>query len=325
MHSEIGGYFELESYHSNYLHQNLLSLNSGRNCLKYLIRHRKIRKILIPDYICDAVEQACYQSNVEVIRYEIGTGFLPNSQIIPQEDEYFYLVDYFGQLDKSFIDHYKNLFSGRIIIDAAQCYFRKYSFDLDVIYTCRKFFGVPDGAFLQLKNGEVNDLTNIEKDNSGARMEHLIGRLEYNASSYYEKYQKNEDLFYSLPVKKMSNLTRAILSSINYATVQKTRENNFAYLDELLKDFNKLTVNCPNGPYAYPFMTDRESAEIVRKKLIENKVFVPILWPNVLKNVPNYKQAFKYSWSIIPLPIDQRYGKEEMEFIYDLISGIELL
>ena len=55
MSKEIGGYFELELSISEYLHSDCVPLNSGRNCLKYLIQKRDIRDIWIPDYICDAV------------------------------------------------------------------------------------------------------------------------------------------------------------------------------------------------------------------------------------------------------------------------------
>ena len=262
------------------------------------------------------------QSNVEIVHYEIGADFLPISVSGFSEKDYLYLVDYFGQLENSSIDQYFCCCSGRIIIDAAQSYFREYRKDIDIIYTCRKFFGVPDGGFLRLKNDEILDLEAMEIDRSDSRMKHLIGRLELSASDYYEAYQKNEEKFYTVPIRKMSRITRCLLSNINYEKARKSREENFKILDKNLSHLNKIDVLFSEGPYAYPLMLDQVKSEIVRKCLINNRVYVPTLWPNVLKSIPKEKKAFEFAWSIIPLPIDQRYDKEDMETIINLIRSV---
>lgn len=45
---EFGGYIEIEHYKGNEYHTECLALNNGRNCLRYLIRTRRIRKIMLP-------------------------------------------------------------------------------------------------------------------------------------------------------------------------------------------------------------------------------------------------------------------------------------
>ena len=60
---EIGGYIELEHYQGNEYHKGI-ALNSGRNCLRYLIKAKKIQKILIPDWCCRAIKDVCRQENV---------------------------------------------------------------------------------------------------------------------------------------------------------------------------------------------------------------------------------------------------------------------
>ena len=61
------------------------------------------------------------------------------------EDVFLYLINYYGQLEKNYVEE---LFAGhkRIIVDNAQDFFCKPIDGVDTIYTCRKFFGVPDGA-----------------------------------------------------------------------------------------------------------------------------------------------------------------------------------
>lgn len=319
MSKEIGGYFELELSISEYLHSDCVPLNSGRNCLKYLIQKRDIRDIWIPDYICDAVELACRETKARLHKYKIGPNFLPESDPGVCKSGYLYLVDYYGQLSESDIFTYLNIANGNLIVDAAHSYFRDYRSDIDVLYTCRKFFGVPDGGFLKLKNQEYGPLEGIDVDKSYNRMLHLLGRFEEDASSFYDVYQENEKKIYYAPIKIMSRLTRGLLSCFNYEQIKNRREENFRYLEDLLSPYNLLTLRCPEGPYMYPLMLDSQYSETIRRQLIDSKIYVPILWPNVLQAVSCDSWAHQYAWSIIPLPIDQRYGKEDMRKIADLI------
>lgn len=41
---EIGGFLEWETYEGKELHNNCIALNSGRNCLRYLIKTKNIKK-----------------------------------------------------------------------------------------------------------------------------------------------------------------------------------------------------------------------------------------------------------------------------------------
>ena len=66
----------------------------------------------------------------------------------------------------------------------------------------------------------------------------------------------------------------------------------------------------------YPYMTDDET---LRNRLIENKVFVATYWPNVSEWRDPESTEFKLSKTIIPLPVDQRYGKKDIETILKLI------
>ena len=70
-------------------------------------------------------------------------------------------------------------------------------------------------------------------------------------------------------------------------------------------------------PMVYPFMTDDES---LRDQLIKNKVFVARYWPNVLEWCQEKDLEYKLANRIIPLPIDQRYGEMEMNYIVEILK-----
>ena len=59
--------------------------------------------------------------------------------------------------------------------------------------------------------------------------------------------------------------------------------------------------------------------QALRRKLIEKKIFVPQLWPNVPQEQPANSAACRLAEQILPLPCDQRYGAEEMAVIIDAV------
>ena len=97
----------------------------------------------------------------------------------------------------------------------------------------------------------------------------------------------------------------------------KQRSNNEPRLVER-NQFS--TSNQEIGPMAYPYRTNNKA---LRDILISNHVFVARYWPNVLEWCSPSDIDYQLAESIIPLPIDQRYGKDEMDFIVNLILEYE--
>ena len=62
------------------------------------------------------------------------------------------------------------------------------------------------------------------------------------------------------------------------------------------------------------------SEKNIRLELIKNKVYVARYWPNVLCWSRHSSLEYLFAEKIIPIPIDQRYGVEEMKRIIEIIS-----
>ena len=121
----------------------------------------------------------------------------------------------------------------------------------------------------------------------------------------------------------MSPQTQFILSHIDYEAVIQQRRQNYLHLSDTLGEINLLQLPPMNSfacPMVYPFMTINES---LRARLIENKVFVARYWPNVLEWCRREDIEYKLTTCIIPLPIDQRYGDEDMKRIIGIINSIK--
>lgn len=311
---ELGGYIELDTYSFPMLHESAVALNCGRNCLVYLIHARNIKKIALPYFLCGSVEGVCRSEGVKIRYYHIGMNFCP-SELELEKEEWMYVVNYYGQLDNTTLSKLAKKYK-RIIIDNAQAYFQMPIEGIDTIYTCRKFFGVADGAFLY--TDAVWD-EELPRDESHRRMGFLLGRFEKTAAEFYSEYVKNERNFTKEPVKRMSGLTFNLLHGINYDVAEKCRTENFAYLHERFRTLNnKLTLSVPPGAFMYPLYLEK-GAEI-RKKLVDEKIYIPILWPEVTDICKSEWLESDMAANILPLPVDQRYGRKEMEYMVKEVS-----
>lgn len=313
---EIGGYIELEHNNMPMLHDGAIALNCGTNCLAYLIRARKIKKLVIPYYLCDCIQNVCHREGTEVRKYKINKDFTPVTDLVLNDDEWLYVVNYYGQLTHMQIQNLAQCYK-RIIIDQAQAYFEMPVAGVDTLYTCRKFFGVPDGAFLYTDTA-INE--EVPQDESFERMHFLLGRYERTASEFYGEYAANNLLLSNEPIKTMSRLTNNLLHGIEYNRIKSIRTLNYSYLHSQLREINQLSLKDTEGAFAYPLLVSDGAA--VRKELIKRKIYIPTLWPNVLEETTEDSLEYHYAANILPLPCDQRYGMTDMCILLDVINSL---
>lgn len=300
---EIGGYIELDTYTGEMLHENSIKLNCGRNALAYLLRAKQIKTIWMPKFMCDSCDYVLSSYEVKIHYYSIGLDFKPHVE--QRGDEWLYVVNFYGQLSNEYLAS----LGKNVIVDNAQAYFQSPISGIDTLYTCRKFFGVPDGAILYTdKQIEVS-----ERDESFERMHFLLGRYERSAQEFYQEYVDNNHFFQEEPIKRMSKLTENLLHGLDYNVIKKKRTENFAYLHERLADSNRLKLMVPDGAFMYPYYV--ENGFDLRKKLQAKKIFIPTLWPAVFNRCNQNELEYQMARNILPIPVDQRYGIEDMDYI----------
>ncbi len=313
---EYGGYIEFEYYHGKEYHENAIALNSGRHCVEYLIRAKNIRKLYMPYFMCDSVSALCGKLGVKVEYYHIDNCFSPLFDDVLTDGEWLYIVNFYGQLTDELLQKFKNKYD-KVIFDNAQAFFRKPLKNVDTCYTCRKFLGVADGGYLYTDTTMTDELP---QDYSYERMSFLMGRFEKTASEFYPQNAANNEMFAYEPLKKMSKLTQNLMRSIDYERVKQVRTANFAYLHSKLKEMNKLNLSVPEGAFMYPLYM--ENGAEIRKRLQQKKIYIPTLWPDVFDICREGELEHDMAKNILPLPVDQRYGREEMLIILDELKRI---
>lgn len=314
---EIGGYLELEQFSGPTLHEGDVALNCGRSCFEYLVELRGVRTVWLPDFLCSSVPNLCHKVGVAARTYRIGEGFKPAYDFEVAEGEWLYLVDYYGQLTRGDVETAIDASGGHLIVDESQGYYREPWEGADTLYTCRKWFGVADGAFLHARDGRRLD-REIPRSESFDKMGFVLGRFERAAGEFFAESKENNARFADEPMAGMSALTENLLRAVDYGAAKERRLANWAVLDAALGASNRLSLVAPEAPFMYPYMV--ADAEGARGRMAAEGVFVPMLWPNVLGDPDAGSTAIGFSSDILPLPVDQRYGADDMERILEVLS-----
>jgi len=312
----IGGYFSLELSQREEYHKNAIRLNTGRNCLEYILRVRGYKKIYLPYYTCEAVMEPINKLGIPYEFYHIDIHFEIRDRFTLNEGEALLYTNYFG-LKQRYVNQLAEKTGSRLIVDNTQAFYAKPIPGIDTFYTCRKFFGVPDGAYLYCDK-ELDE--EIEQDYSYDRVVHLVKRIDISAEEGFKDFRRVDDGLDNQPIRKMSKLTQRMMMGIDYEAAAQKRRANFLILHEVLCKENNLELQLENDaiPMVYPYLAPIKG---LREGLIENKVFVARYWPNVLEWTAKDDVDYLLACQMQPLPIDQRYGDNEMKTIIKVIKN----
>lgn len=310
----IGGYFELELPQGAEYHSQAIALNTGRNALEYILRVRGYKRVYLPYYSCEVLLEPFKKLGVDYTFYHINVNLEADLQPSLNPDEAILYINYFGLKQ----DHVKALaqrYGKQLIVDNTQAFYARPIDGIDTFYSCRKFFGVSDGAYLYCDHELDAD---IEQDQSWERMTHLLKRIDVSAEAAYADFREQSEMLKNNPIRTMSNLTHRIMASIDYDGVAERRRQNYQLLDEAIGNKNgiALPLSADAVPMVYPFLTTDKQ---LRLRLIDNKVYVATYWPNVSGWVNTDSTEYTLTTQLLPLPIDQRYGEGDLRRIIELL------
>lgn len=307
----IGGYFELELPRFPELHAEAIALNSGRFCLEYILRCKKYSKVYVPYFTCDSAVEPLEKLGVSYEFYHIDKDYHITDDIRLQDGEALMYTNYWGLQD----EYCKQLacqYQKQLILDYTQAFFSKPIAGIDTFYSCRKFFGVPDGGYLYT-DAKID--FELEQDESYTRMESLVKRIDLSPEAGYDDFHRTSEEFHHIPIRRMSNFTKRMMQGINYGYAAQQRLDNYNFLR---KHLGGRQLNFGEVPMVFPL--ESEQGQELRKMLIAKKVFVAKYWPNVDEWAGEDALETWMANHILPLPIDQRYGKNDMERILNIIN-----
>ena len=208
-----------------------------------------------------------------------------------------------------------------VIMDNSQAFFAEPLKDCMNVYSARKFAGVPDGAYV-IGEGAEHYVEEYQQGYSSDTSLFLLQRIEYGCEGKtYASRMTNEKRIDNEDILKMSALTTQILKGTDYEFIIEKRKENFQTASELFDDINLLDVckyyNSDCVPMVYPLVVEDDR---LLHKLLEAKHFQGHWWSYLLDEMEENDFEYWISKYIIPITIDQRYGRKELECIRTIIS-----
>ncbi len=320
---EIGSFIELqllkglEFYNQE---KDIARLNTGRMGIWHAFRITGAKRIWIPIYQCDSIRNTFREKGVEIRYYHQDRNFNP-TDLYATDDDAVLLVNYYGIMSQErmriLAQSHKH-----VIIDNCQAFFCKPLENALNVYSCRKFVGVADGAYVIGKDAHlyVNEYEQCYSSDTAA---FLLMRIEYGCEGKgYEARSINEHRIDSEDCMTMSKLTRTIMDGTNYDFIKEKRKQNFQIACQLFGDINKIDPNFFSDketiPMVYPLVV--EDDELI-KRLFAAKHFQGHWWSYICEEQPQDSLEHWISRYVIPITIDQRYGKEELEYINSIIRN----
>lgn len=210
-----------------------------------------------------------------------------------------------------------------IIEDASQAFFAgpQYGASRFVVYSPRKFFGVPDGGVLV--SVREDDVPNsplspppeewFERALTVSQMRQDFDRDD-GGNRWFVLFREVEETFPLGPFRS-SDLTRELLANgIDYESVRMSRRQNYQILAARLAKFALFPdLNEQAVPLGFPVCVEESKRDSILASLYEQHIYPPVHW-RLEESVPSrFSDSHTLSRRILTLICDQRYTVSDME------------
>ncbi len=320
---EIGSFLELQlpkgkEFYSQ--EKDIARLNTGRMGIWHAFRLTGAKTIWIPYYQCDSIRETLEKKGVEIKYYHQDKNFNPTDLFAKPEDAVLF-VNYYGIMSH---ERMRILSMGypNAIIDNCQAFFCEPLPDAYNVYSCRKFVGVADGCYV-IGKGAEKYTEEYPQSYSSDTAAFLLKRIEYGCEGKgYEARSINEHRIDAEDAMRMSKLTRYILDGSDYEYNKAKRKENFAIANELFGSFNQIDptrfYDQETIPMVYPLVVEDDD---LLPRLQAAKHFQGHWWSYICDEHPVDSFEHWISRYVIPVTIDQRYGREELEYIANIVKN----
>ena len=312
-----GGYFEMEKIAGSsgrHYHGTPYRFDCGRSALEVILKKARPSKIHLPFYTCDALLQPLQKLRIPYSYYAVDEKLECTGMAGLKKGEYIIYINYFCVKD-AYCKQLVKLYGNRLILDNTMAYFFRHASPHWGFNSCRKFFGLPDGSYLQAPVPMPKTLL-ASSANPGLDLNFLYLRSEGYVQQGYASFLKNEEAF-GQSVFAMSNYSQDALATLSHTSAKEKRIKNFSFWQKQLSHLN--TLQLPVNKDAAMFYPYLPAKPIPHKLFWGNNIFLPRLWADCLHRPENFDWEKKLASELLPLPVDHRYGQADLEKILKLI------
>ena len=220
-----------------------------------------------------------------------------------------------------------------VIEDCTQCLYSSFPISSAdyVVASIRKWCGVPDGGFAICKEGnfcckpsqEDRKMVELKRVASELKCQFLFER-KGDKPTFKAKYREAEELldnqneYYAI-----GKLSAAIQAELDVEMLKKKRRDNYQVLLEGIRNVVGVKVIfdfMPDDvvPLYFPILAD--DRETIQALLADNDIYAPIVWTKAGNCPPIGEIANSIYEKILCIPVDQRYGVDDMQRIVRVIN-----
>jgi dTDP-4-amino-4,6-dideoxygalactose transaminase len=319
--------------------QNKIYFDSGRSALKYIARSiPKDGITLLPEFICESVIDCFDRRRIRF--YKIEPDFTIDmenikAQVTP-DVKVIFLMHYFGMVQPSDkLDALKRTAQeqGIIIIEDAthSIFSKKRTIGDYVISSIRKWMPLPKGGVLYTADNVLGiemEKSDLPVSTENERVAAMILKdlflkdfLDCNAE-YRKMFADCENaLDKQKEIYRISDLSGFMISCTDIGEIALRRKRNYQFLEEQMAchDISPACSLKPDDcPLVFPIRIRQRN--MFRKYLMDHKIYCAVHWPfdGMMEETRTF--AAENAASLISLPIDQRYGEDEMRYMVKVIS-----
>jgi dTDP-4-amino-4,6-dideoxygalactose transaminase len=314
-----------------FVEEHSLFLVNARSAIKLVIDRLSPPTVWLPSYLCPAILDAVSGGQSKVGFYEIDANLAqPSRQWMEsaQQGDLVVVIDFFGFLsDADWIRgaHERGLW---VLEDASQALFTQGVGSIAdfVVFSPRKFVGVPDGGILNCNGEHAFESIRLKPPPAEwwlkAWFASVLRRdfdLQQADRRWFEFFRETEA---DAPVGPyaMSELSRVLLTKgICYSGMAQRRLDNYKLLEKAL---NRLALfpSLPAGVVPLGFPIRLNNRDSLRQKLFREQIYPPVHWA-IEGLVPReFGESHDLSAKILTLPCDQRYDETDMDRMASIVS-----
>lgn len=335
---------------------DLFFTSTGRSAIALSLRQLDLtedRKVaLVPAYTCDSVVLPFVENGYRVAYYDLEKNLTVDEQAFLEKvsvvnPAVILVHNYFGfdtlsPMKQAFARLRKE---GIVLIeDVTQVLFSTIPrVEADFYVTSfRKWMAIPEGGLALRRDGSFKSLpTETDELLERAKLDGLYEKFCYIVKGQSRKQVvldkcriAEEILEMQGNLYAMGEFSKRFLGNLDIAELKQRRRENYGYLLNQLQAIHSLKPvfpNLPNGavPLYMPIYAQSEvSRNRIQTRLREKAIYAPIVWPNFdgLKGLELNGIAGSVEWiyrHTLSLPLDQRYGLEDMAAIAAVLKDFE--
>ena len=312
-------------------------------------------KVLLPSYSCDTVRKAFPHDAVTY--YDLKEEFAIDMESVQKlietgkfDNGIFYITHYFGWLQETAVlETVRSLCDKHQIViveDTTHSILGEISTIGDYcISSLRKWFPIPEGSVIYSRATLPEEWNGLKRAKTSRKIEAMVlknlflgGAEEYQElvdsseiNQFYRKIYAGEELKAGLKMEqyRISDLSYFLLQCEDIETISNVRKKNYSLLQKKLSEKGIALYGSKHfgdNQSAVPFTAilqikdkTNRTRDGLREYLMSHRVYCAVHWPIQDATQCLGRNVKEWTQHCLSLPIDQRYGEEEMEYLADMV------